>query len=438
LSAKEEFPVLNKRLLVKAATLIIPFALLAAPSISSAETNIFGGSGLFLTHTVGVSDPGEMRLGLFGHGYEYKLPEDPKDWDLVPVFNYTPFEKTELMFSVPYRWHDDGVTTENGVGDGFLGFKYRFHAQMAALVYGSLGWGGDDLGPHSGQSDVGVVGIFSQPLGKARLDLNAGYQFSDLGDDVPGSSDRFLWGVGLSAPVMENLRIFGEWTGYGNTENSGPAPNGWTAGVIYDINNNLELTAGGGTGISGNGPASPDWRFFAGLTYSFGKKAAAPPPPAPEPPKPAPPAPKPPPAPPKPAPPAPKPPPAPPKPAPVDEGLMRIKQRLELVIVRFPYDRIEVSPEAREKLDEVAGDLKKYTSLKLTCVGHADSRGTASYNTILGQRRAKAVMEYLVSKGIDAGRLSLGSEGEMKPQASNDSHGGMVMNRRVTFSVQLP
>ena len=117
---------------------------------------------------------------------------------------------------------------------------------------------------------------------------------------------------------------------------------------------------------------------------------------------------------------------------------MRIKQRLELVIVRFPYDRIEVSPEAREKLDEVAGDLKKYTSLKLTCVGHADSRGTASYNTILGQRRAKAVMEYLVSKGIDAGRLSLGSEGEMKPQASNDTHGGMVMNRRVTFSVQLP
>jgi outer membrane protein OmpA-like peptidoglycan-associated protein len=438
LSAKEEFPVVKKRILAKAVALIVPLALFAAPLSSPAETNIFGGTGLFLTHSSDVSDPGEWRLGLYGHGYEYKLPEDPKDWDIVPVLNYAPMKNTEIMFAVPYRWHDDGMTTENGVGDGFLGVKYRFFPRAAALVYGSLGWGGDDLGPHSGQSDIGLMGIFSQPIGKARIDLNAGYQFSDVGDDVAGSSDRFLWGVGLSAPVMKNTRIFGEWAGYSNTQNSGPSPSGWTAGVIYDINENLELTAGGGSGINGNGPASPDWRAFVGLTYAFGKKEAvapAPPPAPPAPPKPAPPKPPPPKPPAKPpTPPPPKPPPAKP---PVDPGLTGVKQRIEMVIVRFPYDRTVVSPEGMEKLDEVVRDLKKYQTLKLTIEGHTDSRGTASYNKILGVRRAEAVRDYLVANGIAAGRLTVTSHGEMKPQASNDTHGGMVMNRRTTFKVQL-
>jgi len=101
--------VVKKRILAKAVTLIFPLALLAAPLSSPAETNIFGGTGLFLTHSSEVSDPGEWRLGLYGHGYEYKLPEDPEDWDIVPVLNYVPMKNTEIMFSVPYRWHDDGM-----------------------------------------------------------------------------------------------------------------------------------------------------------------------------------------------------------------------------------------------------------------------------------------------------------------------------------------
>ena len=50
------------------AVLLLAFAV-AAPA--PAETNVFGGSGLFLTHTAGTGEPGEMRFGLFGYGYEY-------------------------------------------------------------------------------------------------------------------------------------------------------------------------------------------------------------------------------------------------------------------------------------------------------------------------------------------------------------------------------
>ena len=246
---------------------------------AQAETNVYGGSGLFLTHSAEVADPGQWRLGVYGHGYEYKLPEDPEDWDVVPVLNYTPMRNMELMFAVPYRTHDDGESTTNGIADGFLGLKYRVHPKVAALVYGNLGWGKDNLGPFSGQTDIGLMAVFSQPLGRARLDVNAGYQFSDLEDN--SGSDLFIWGVGLSVPIVKNTRKFGEWAGYSATQYSAPAPSGWTAGLIYAFNENLELTAGGGSGVNGNGPASPDWRAFAGLTYTFGKKEAPPPPPPP-------------------------------------------------------------------------------------------------------------------------------------------------------------
>ena len=115
-----------------------------------------------------------------------------------------------------------------------------------------------------------------------------------------------------------------------------------------------------------------------------------------------------------------------------------MKQRIELVLIRFPYDKITLSPEGREKLDEIVADLNKSPEIKLTLVGHADSSGTASYNSILGQRRAEACRAYLIGKGIDAGRLTTTSVGEMKPIAENETHGGRIQNRRVSFKVELP
>jgi outer membrane protein OmpA-like peptidoglycan-associated protein len=422
------------RMPVKSVSLFLAVLLLlfVATVPALAETNVFGGSGLFLTHTAGTGDPGEMRIGLFGYGYEYKLPVDPEDWNVVPVLNYTPRENVELMASAPFRWHDDGEETEDGFADPYVGLKYRFHPMVSALVYAELGLGKEDVGPWSGTTDVGVMAILSPTIGPVRLDLNAGYQFSDLSDG--DYSDLFLWGVGLSVPVMEKTRIFGEWTGYINTEGDARSPSGWTAGIVFDVNDRLSLTAGGGGGFVAMGPTSPDWRAFAGLTYAFGKKEKVAPPPTPPPPKPAPPKPVPPPPPP-PKPPAPVPPPPPP---PVDAGLDRIRQRIEMVIVRFPYDRTVVSPEGEMKLEEIIGDLKKYPKISLVVEGHTDSRGTASYNQILGERRAGAVLEWLVENGIASDRLRVVSRGEKSPMSANDTPGGMAMNRRVTFTVETP
>jgi len=88
-----------------------------------------------------------------------------------------------------------------------------------------------------------------------------------------------------------------------------------------------------------------------------------------------------------------------------------------------------------EKLDEIVTDLQKYSEIKLDCVGHADSRGTASYNKILAERRAEAVRDYLIAQGISSARLTVSSEGEMNPLAENSTKGGMVQNRRVGFKV---
>jgi len=420
---------------VKSVSLFLAVLLLlfvvAVPA--QAKTNVFGGSGLFLTHTAGTGDPGELRIGLFGYGYEYKLPVDPEDWNAIPVLNYTPYENLELMISTPYRSHDDGQETVDGFADPYLGLKYRFHPMVSALVYAELGVGSEDVGPWSGTTDIGVMAIVSPTIGPVRLDLNVGYQFSDLSEG--NYSDLFLWGVGLSVPVMEKARIFGEWTGYINTEGNAQSPSGWTAGIIYDINDRLSLTAGGGGGFVAMGPTSPDWRAFGGLTYAFGKKAAPAPPPPPPAPQPAPPAPAPPPPPPppKPAPPAPVPP-----PPPVDTGINRIKQRIEMVIVRFPYDRTVVSEEGAMKLEEIVGDLKKHPKINLVVEGHTDNRGTASYNKILGERRAGAVLQWLVDNGIAADRLRVVSRGEKSPMSENDTPGGMAMNRRVTFTVETP
>lgn len=410
--------------------------MLAAAVPAGAGQNIFGGTGLFLTHTAETPGAGEVKLGLYGHAYEYKVPVDPEDWNIVPVLGYAPRENIELMLAVPFRWHDDTIDTEAGFADAFAGLKYRFHPMLAGLAYADLGWGDEgDLGLEEGSTDLGVMAIASPQIGPARIDLNAGYEWSGVGGTE--TPDRFRWGVALSVPVVESTRIFGEWTGYLTTEGNDVSPSGWTAGFVHDINDRLSVTAGGGSGFVAYGTASPDWRAFAGLTWTFGKKAEVPPPP------PAPPVtpPRPPTPPPKPPTPPPKPPVAPPQPPPkppVDPGLVKVKQRIELVLIRFPYDKIVLSPEGMEKLDEIAADLKKYPGIKLALEGHADSSGTASYNSILSQRRAESCRDYLVKKGIAPNRLSLSAVGEMKPIAGNDTHGGRIQNRRVSFKVTLP
>lgn len=99
----------------------------------------------------------------------------------------------------------------------------------------------------------------------------------------------------------------------------------------------------------------------------------------------------------------------------------------------FDYDSANIRPDAREALQKTADFLKNYPSLRVTIEGHCDERGSTEYNLALGQRRANAVKEYLVSLGIPADRLSTTSWGKEKPFCTEGTEACYAQNRRGHF-----
>ncbi len=155
------------------------------------------------------------------------------------------------------------------------------------------------------------------------------------------------------------------------------------------------------------------------------KAAPAPPPP---PPAPAP-------APVAPPPPAPTPPPtaapAPPPPAPKE-----FMPNDNVKPIYFDFDKAVIRPGDAKILDASAGWLKSNGSQLLLIEGHADERGTNEYNLALGDRRAKAAMNYLVAQGISADRMTIVSYGEERPVCTEHTEACWAKNRRDQFMVK--
>ena len=84
--------------------------------------------------------------------------------------------------------------------------------------------------------------------------------------------------------------------------------------------------------------------------------------------------------------------------------------------VHFDFDRYSLRPEATRVLDEAVAAMKEDATLRLEIEGHTCNIGTAEYNLALGDRRANAVKDYLVSRGIGADRLRTVSYGEERPK----------------------
>lgn len=112
-----------------------------------------------------------------------------------------------------------------------------------------------------------------------------------------------------------------------------------------------------------------------------------------------------------------------------------VQQTVILRGVNFQFNSDQLTAPARDTLDTVAAGMIGQPSLKLEIGGHTDSRGTAPYNLKLSQRRADAVMRYLVGKGASAENLSAKGYGLTRPVASNDTDEGRAKNRRVEFVV---
>lgn len=105
------------------------------------------------------------------------------------------------------------------------------------------------------------------------------------------------------------------------------------------------------------------------------------------------------------------------------------KAALETVFY-FDFDASSLNQDVRASLDAMAAYLKK-TSGAVRLEGHADERGSREYNMALGERRAKAVANYLTIQGVDSSRFNIVSYGEERPAMMGHSEGSWSKNRRV-------
>jgi peptidoglycan-associated lipoprotein len=103
--------------------------------------------------------------------------------------------------------------------------------------------------------------------------------------------------------------------------------------------------------------------------------------------------------------------------------------------VYFEYDKYDLSPKARDVLSNKALFLKTYSALRVLVEGHCDERGTSEYNLALGERRANAVKQYLLTLGVAEGRLSTVSYGKERPQDPGHNEAAWAKNRRAHFVV---
>lgn len=104
-------------------------------------------------------------------------------------------------------------------------------------------------------------------------------------------------------------------------------------------------------------------------------------------------------------------------------------------VIYFDTDKYDVDSQDQAALRQQAQYMLQYTSVRATIEGHADERGTREYNLALGERRANAAKNYLVSLGVPAERLSTVSYGEERPASTGSNESAWAQNRRAVTVV---
>ncbi|MDR1026003.1 MAG: peptidoglycan-associated lipoprotein Pal [Lactobacillus sp.] len=98
--------------------------------------------------------------------------------------------------------------------------------------------------------------------------------------------------------------------------------------------------------------------------------------------------------------------------------------------VYFAFDSSSLSSDAVEALDTQVKWLKKNEKINVVVQGHCDERGTREYNLALGERRANAIKQYLVSQGVASNRVSTISYGKERPEVLGNNEAAWAKNRR--------
>lgn len=115
------------------------------------------------------------------------------------------------------------------------------------------------------------------------------------------------------------------------------------------------------------------------------------------------------------------------------QRLAQMQQELQSNVgdrVYFGTDSVQLTGEARTTLDRQVAFLGRYPAVMLRIEGHADERGTREYNLALGDKRAQAVKEYLMARGVNGGRLTTSTYGKERPESVGSSESAWSQNRR--------
>ena len=118
------------------------------------------------------------------------------------------------------------------------------------------------------------------------------------------------------------------------------------------------------------------------------------------------------------------------------EGLQRAIEEGKVRPVFFQYDLAELSPESKRILTENARWISQFPTAVAIIEGHCDERGSEEYNLALGDRRAQAARDYLLSLGVAAGQLEALSFGEERPFSACHEESCWKRNRRAHFVVE--
>jgi len=105
--------------------------------------------------------------------------------------------------------------------------------------------------------------------------------------------------------------------------------------------------------------------------------------------------------------------------------------------IYFDYDKADIRPDARDSLARTAEFLRTHADIRIVIEGHCDERGSTEYNIALGQRRAEAARQFLISLGVTGDRLDTVSYGKEKPFCMESNEACWQQNRRAHF-VQGP
>lgn len=103
--------------------------------------------------------------------------------------------------------------------------------------------------------------------------------------------------------------------------------------------------------------------------------------------------------------------------------------------VHFAFDSESLDSVAKQQLQQNAAWLKQNPSVRVQVEGHADERGTAEYNLALGERRARSVLDYVRSLGVEGSRMGTVSYGEELPLDPASTESAWAKNRRAHFAV---